>query len=232
MLGRPRGAQGASYVPGAPDPIVSVLMPTYKQAAFLPAALERLCAQTFTDWELVVVDDGSPDDTAGVLAPYRTDPRLRYYRLPCNRGVGHALNVATALARGRYLAYLPSDDRYYPEHLAACVGRLETDATVDLAYGGVRWGRDARGPTLQGASAVGHEAEVLANVPPPQKEGPLPRGNILAPVQVVHRRTWEAAVRWTPREARVFDTLEPDFWRAAGAGRTLRLHGRRHLRVD
>src|SRR5215210_1606067 len=96
---------------------VSVLMPTFRQARFIRRAIESLRAQTLSDWELIVVDDGSPDDTAGVVAPYLADSRFRYHRLPRNLGRGAALNAATSLARGRYLAYLPSDDVYFPEHL-------------------------------------------------------------------------------------------------------------------
>lgn len=99
-------------------PRVSVLMPTFKQAAFIRRALESLRARTYADGELVIVDDGSPDETDSVVAPYLADPRLRYHRLARNRGLGAALNIATGLACGQYLAYLPSDDPYYPDHLA------------------------------------------------------------------------------------------------------------------
>src|SRR5688572_25975908 len=92
-------------------------MPTYRHAAFIRRALESLRAQTLDDWELVVVDDGSPDETAEILATYLDDPRIRYHRRERNEGLGAALNFATRMARGRYLAYLPSDDAYYPEHL-------------------------------------------------------------------------------------------------------------------
>ncbi|WP_345463737.1 glycosyltransferase [Deinococcus carri] len=186
-------------------------MPTFKQASFLPRALESLLAQTWQDWELVVVDDGSPDDTAEVLQPFLSDPRIRFTRLDRNVGLGAALNHATELARGRYLAYLPSDDVYYPEHLETLVGVLEADAGVDLAYGGLRWGYHHYGPTLRGKVAVGREAEVLA-LPPEGKEQPT-SGNLLALVQVMHRRSphWP---RWTERAERVSDSLEADFWRS------------------
>src|SRR5690349_24579714 len=106
-------------------PKVSVLMPTFKQAPFIRRALESLRAQTLADWELIVVDDGSPDATHAVLAPYFDDPRVRYQRLDRNQGLGAALNVATGMARGRYLAYLPSDDVYYSDHLARLAALLD-----------------------------------------------------------------------------------------------------------
>ncbi|MBA3945700.1 MAG: glycosyltransferase family 2 protein [Herpetosiphonaceae bacterium] len=195
-------------------PRVSVLMPTFKQATFIRRALESLKAQTFTAWELIVVDDGSPDTTAEVVHPYLADPRLHYHRLPRNLGLGAALNTATALARGQYLAYLPSDDLYYPDHLARLVSLLDHEEAVYLAYGGLRWRAHTESATLQGDAAVGHEAELLFNPPPVRHDAPLTDGNLLALVQVLHRRGLEPHVQWTPRTERVSDELEPDFWRA------------------
>ena len=74
-------------------PRVSVLMPVFEQAAFLPRAVSSLLAQSEPDWELVVADDGSTDDVAGALAPFAADPRIGMHRLDANRGLGAALNV-------------------------------------------------------------------------------------------------------------------------------------------
>jgi glycosyltransferase involved in cell wall biosynthesis len=199
----------------APIPLVSVLTPTFKQADFIRRALRSLHRQTLEDWELVIVDDGSPDETEDLVRPYLDDPRIRYYRLPRNRGLGAALNVATRFARGRYLAYLPSDDVYDPRHLANLVTLLDARPEVHLAYGGIRWAGDSdRGAaTLQGDQAVGHEEEFLLNPRPAREDGRLPSGNLLKLVQVMHRRGFEGLMRWTAREEVVSDTLEPDFWR-------------------
>jgi glycosyl transferase family 2 len=206
------------------EPLVSVLMPTYRQSLFIRRALESLRAQTLTDWELIVINDGSDDDTERVLGPYLADPRVRYRRLERNGGLGRALNLATELARGTYLAYLPSDDAYYPGHLASLAALLDARPEVYLAYGGLRWaerpahfdeiGRglywtlDREEPTLLGASAVGAEREAL------ERARPLPpeRNNLLMLVQAMHRRSLEAEHRWAPREEVVSDRLEPDFW--------------------
>jgi glycosyltransferase involved in cell wall biosynthesis len=195
-------------------PRVSVLMPTYNQAAFIRRALASLLAQSLEDWELVVVDDGSTDETPAVLARYAADSRVRLTRLERNGGLGAALNRATALARGRYLAYLPSDDLYYPDHLLRLADLLDRRPEVGLAYGGVRWGAGSEAPSPRGAGVVGREAEALAEEPRVTKDEPLPSGNILALVQVMHRRDWEAVLRWTERGELVSDTLEADFWRA------------------
>ncbi|EYB69146.1 hypothetical protein DEIPH_ctg011orf0128 [Deinococcus phoenicis] len=192
------------------SPLVSVLMPTFRQATFLPRALESLLAQSWEDWELIVVDDGSPDDTAAAVRPYLADPRIHYHQLDRNVGLGAALNHATALAGGQYLAYLPSDDLYYPDHLERLVGALEVDPGAELAYGGVRWAYQHAGPTLRGPGAVGREAASLGL--PPEHQAQPTSGNLLALVQVMHRRTARLP-RWTERTERVSDTLEADFWR-------------------
>src|SRR3712207_1762603 len=99
--------------PAAAPPRVAVVMPTFKQAAFVRRALDSLLAQTLAEWELVVVDDGSPDDTRVAVAPYLDDPRVRYLRLDRNRGLGHALNAGLDVTRANLVAYLPSDDLYH-----------------------------------------------------------------------------------------------------------------------
>ena len=232
-------------------PLVSVLMPTYKQAAFVRRAIESLLAQTLADWELLIVDDGSPDETGQIAAGYLDDPRVRYTRLERNGGLGAALNLAAAQARGRYVAYLPSDDVYYPEHLATLAALLERDPAIYLAYGGLRWAYRRYEPTLHGEAAVGREAEALANPPPVTRESLLTDGNLLAMVQVMHRRDHETSgegpearrigpgggetpnaadspratrlspLAWPTRAEIVSDTLERDFWRAL-AGRGAR----------
>jgi hypothetical protein len=204
---------------GPSDPRVSVLMPTYQQEAFVSRAVAGLLRQTFHDWELIVVDDGSPDDTHKVVSELPV-PRLTYLRLPVNRGLGHALNRATAAATGRYIAYLPSDDWYDPDHLERAVALLDADPGVDLVYGGVRWYPDPRvnvkspvgRPTLRDDIDPGSERVVLDDPPGPRTGGPLPSGNLLALVQVVHRREAEPH-RWTEREESVSDRLEADHWR-------------------
>jgi len=199
-------------------------MPTYRQAHFLPRALESLKAQTVDDWELIIIDDGSDDDTQHVIEPYVADRRIRYHRLERNRGLGNALNLATSLARGRYIAYLPSDDCYYPEHLIRLSALLDSRSDIYLAYGGVHWTApspqpgeswnswmfwisECRAPTLQGEEGVDAEMEVLERVRRQPDDN-----NLLALVQVMHRRSLEDGHRWTAREEEVSDRLEPDFW--------------------
>ncbi len=201
------------------EPRVSVLMPTYRQAWSIKRSIASLRAQSFTDWELIVVDDGSPDDTGQQICEIGDD-RIRYHRLEKNHGLGHALNTATAMARGDYVAYLPSDDVFFPDHLHLLVTLLASDEAVYLAYGGVQshhiW-HGWRGSTLHGDDAVGHEAEILGGVPSdaPNSGIELPSGNLLALVQVMHRRlTDQAELRWPVRTEAVSDSIEMDRWRA------------------
>jgi hypothetical protein len=98
--------------------------------------------------------------------------------------------------------------------LAATAALLDERPDVYLAYGGLRWGYESYGPTLQGAGPVGREAEALADPPPVARDTPLPSGNILALVRAMHRRELETRPRWPERAELVSDTLEPDFWRA------------------
>src|SRR3954468_2753649 len=121
------------------SPRVSVLMPTFDQAAFLPRAVVSLLAQSFTDWELIVIDDGTPSPTATweALAPLMDD-RMRYERHEVNVGVGSASNASLELASAPLVAYLPSDDVWFPDHLESLVACLSAHPEAALAYSGVR----------------------------------------------------------------------------------------------
>lgn len=120
----------ASGVPSMPQPVpqgpsrrpfFSILVPTYNQAQYLPAALDSLLAQTFTDWEAVVVNDGSTDDTAAVLDAYaRRDPRIRAVHKE-NGGTASALNEALRQSKGQWIGWLSSDDLFEPDKLAVHV---------------------------------------------------------------------------------------------------------------
>jgi len=120
------------------NPLVSVLMPTFNQAAFIQRAIASLLAQTLTRWELVIVDDGSSDSTRARIEPYLGDARIQYHRLDENQGLGAALNVALQIARAPFVAYLPSDDIYFHDHLASLVDILNADQRAMLAYSGVK----------------------------------------------------------------------------------------------
>src|SRR5262249_29774449 len=100
----------------SPAPRVSVLIPTWNRARYLPIAIESVLAQSFEDLEVIVIDDGSTDDTSGALAAIR-DPRVRTIRGE-HRGISRALNAGLAAARGELVARLDSDDMWLPDLLA------------------------------------------------------------------------------------------------------------------
>jgi glycosyltransferase involved in cell wall biosynthesis len=136
---------------------VSVIMPTFKQDRFIRRALDSLFSQELSDWELLIIDDGSPDETQSTIESFLGDPRLSYYRLDENRGLGAALNFGLERARSPLIAYLPSDDIFYANHLVSLAGSLEQDESAVLAYSGIRhhYNRTAKGPDGRLSLAAG-----------------------------------------------------------------------------
>lgn len=124
-------------------PLVSVCIPTYKGGAYLRAAIQSVLAQTLADFELVVVDDNSPDDTAEIVAGF-SDSRLVYQRNVTNLGPEGNWNRCLELARGRYFKLLPHDDLLAVGCLEQQVAVLEVDAGQELAL--VFGARDVVGP--------------------------------------------------------------------------------------
>lgn len=113
-------------------PKVSIVMPAYKAAAFIGLAIASVRAQTLQDWELIIVDDCSPDETAAVaLAAAAGDTRIQIVRAEQNGGVARARNLGNAHARGEWIAVLDSDDAYEPSRLETLVAAAEK-AQLDL----------------------------------------------------------------------------------------------------
>lgn len=119
------------------SPFVTVLMPVYNTAPFLREAMDSVLSQTFTDFELIVLDDCSPDDAEAVLDTY-TDSRIIRYKGEKNAGLSNVLNVGIAMARGKYIARMDSDDVSLPNRLQIQVDYLETHPEVDLVSVGMR----------------------------------------------------------------------------------------------
>jgi len=101
----------------AATPRITVLIPVYNREGYIAAAIDSVLAQSFTDFELLIVDDGSTDRSMEIISSY-ADPRIRIERNPYNKGGPWARNRGLDLARGEYVAMLDSDDVAAPERLA------------------------------------------------------------------------------------------------------------------
>lgn len=114
--------------------LVSIIVPTYNRAAFLPAALEAALAQTWTDLEVIVVDDGSTDNTREVAERIAArDPRLRYVH-QINSKLPAALNTGHRAARGSYLTWTADDNLYEPEAIQVMLDYLRAHPEIGLVY--------------------------------------------------------------------------------------------------
>jgi glycosyltransferase involved in cell wall biosynthesis len=111
---------------------VTVLIPTYNYGRFIAEAIRSVQAQTLQDFEIIVVDDGSTDDTQAVLAGF-DEPRLRVVRIP-NSGVAVARNTGLEQARGQYIAQLDADDRWRPTMLERTVALLDAEPDVCAVF--------------------------------------------------------------------------------------------------
>ena len=108
-------------------------MPTYNHVRYIGEAIRSVLNQTYPDWELIIVDDGSTDSTGGVVAHF-DDTRLRYV-YQTNKGVSEARNVGIATSSGEFLAFLDADDMYHPGKLETQVVHLDRNPETGLVYG-------------------------------------------------------------------------------------------------
>ena len=135
---------------------VSIITPTYNRATTLSRAIESVLAQHYEAFEHVIVDDGSTDETQAVVESY-DDDRIEYIRLEGNNGANAARNEGIRAASGQYVAFLDSDDEYYPGKLRACVDALES---LPERYGGVFHGYDV----LESGTYLGTESTFKGRV--------------------------------------------------------------------
>ncbi|EQB7292629.1 glycosyltransferase family 2 protein [Escherichia albertii] len=103
---------------------VSVIMPVYNAGRYVAKAIDSVLAQTYNNVELIIINDGSTDNTLDIISVYKNDPRVIIVNMSCNSGVAIARNEGVKLATGRYIAFLDSDDVWRPEKLKRQVGVL------------------------------------------------------------------------------------------------------------
>lgn len=209
---RPPGA--ARAVAKLPRPAVTVIIPTFNRAAAVCEAIESVQAQSFGDWELMVVDDGSVDDTAEAIAPFLRDARIRYIRQD-NAGASIARNRGLAETSAPIVCYLDSDNTYYPDFLAKAVDLLATEPDVDLVYGAL----------VTDSHNLDGECILLE----PFDRAKLLQGNFIDTSVIVHRRSlvdryggwdstfhrlndWDLVLRYTAeRPARMLYALASNY---------------------
>jgi len=114
-------------------PFFSIILPTYNRAALLPNAIRSVIGQTFSTWELLIVDDGSIVHTEDILSKFTQDDKRIFKYTLSHRGHIRAKNYAIDLANGRYITFLDSDDTYKPEHLEIYYSYLKNE-DIDLLY--------------------------------------------------------------------------------------------------
>jgi len=118
-------------------PSVSILMPVYKTAPYLQEAIDSILSQSFNDFELIVLNDCSPDNAEDILEQY-DDPRIVRYRGVENQGLSNVLNIGLNMAKGKYIARMDSDDISLPERLKTQVDYLESHPDIDLCSCGMK----------------------------------------------------------------------------------------------
>ena len=155
------------------SPAVTVVMPTWNRAAVICDAIRSVQNQRFSDWELIVVDDGSTDDTAKTIAEFsECDARIRYVAQQ-HAGPSVARNRALRLARGALIAYLDSDNVWYREFLATAVAVFGARPEIECAYGALI------------AELSGGRGRVLFE---PFDRNRLISGNFIDTSAIIHRR--------------------------------------------
>lgn len=190
------------------SPVVTVVIPTYNHAHFLREALSSICAQTYTDWEAIVVNNFSEDDSVAVVESF-ADSRIRLENFRNNGVIAASRNRGIALARGSYLAFLDSDDTWYPEKLARCMECFNNG--VSLVCHGLHWIGD-------------QDRDVFCG--PEQRatfDALLDHGNCITPSATVVRKDLVEAVGCFSEEPSIVTSEDYHLWiKLAQAG--IRMH--------
>lgn len=160
------------------SPTLSVLLPVYNAELYLRQAIDSVLSQTFTDFELLLLNDGSTDGSEKIIENYK-DPRIHYIKNERNMGLIATLNKGLQLARGKYIARMDSDDVCHPERFQKQVQLLETSDT------------DVVASTVQMMDAGGHPLAAwnadLAHLTPTSIQSFLPKDNCIAHPSVMGR---------------------------------------------
>lgn len=171
---------------------VTVIMPTYNQSAFIRRAIISLQKQTYKQWELIIINDGCTDDTEDSLFDVVQNKQITYIKNDKNQGLGYALNQGLDKAKYDYIAYLPSDDYYYEDHLESLVKKIEKYNDIALAYSGMIY-------AIADTISIAPENQTIRTRP----------GYCLQLVQTMHKKTTD---RWLERKDWITEDLFLMFW--------------------
>lgn len=188
---------------GHPD--VAVVIPTYNHAALLQEALESVCAQTVTDWEAVVVNNDSADDTVEVVRSFG-DPRIRLTNFRNHGVIGASRNEGVRLTTGRLIGFLDSDDTWDPQKLERVIERFRHDPDLELVCHD-EW---VIGPDR------GRGGRILRHGPSTRYEDLLFKGCCLSPSATAIRRSTFLAVGGFSEDPRFVSAEDYDLWLRLG----------------
>jgi glycosyltransferase involved in cell wall biosynthesis len=201
--------------------LVSIIIPTHRAERFIGATLESIGRQTYRQWEVIVVEDGEPSATRGIVAKFSRGHRWRRVDYSCNgqnRGAGATRNTAFAKAGGQYIALLDSDDRWTPDHLETKVQALQ-ESGKDIAYSTTLMVEDGTDLVL---GAWGPSAGELRDFP----QSLFARSFVTPSASVLRRQVIADVGAWSTTHRYCEDF---DFWlRCVQAGKTFQYVGGCH----
>ena len=169
---------------------ISVIMPTFNQASFVACAISSLLKQEFKKWELVIINDGSTDNTESVIRLFIPHDKIRYIKNIQNKGLGVCLNQGIKESSYNLISYLPSDDVIFPTHLESLFRIINQHPSVILAYSGIKYISNNLSSTIQTDYQATNEG-------------------YLELVQVLHRKTGE---KWVERSEFVSEDYFKMYW--------------------
>lgn len=120
-------------MPNSFSPLISVIMPVYNGERFLQEAIDSVLCQTFPDFELLIIDDGSTDNTSAILEKYQNEPKIRIFQ-GRHQGVSAARNLGVSNARGGFVAFIDSDDRYDPNGLEKLLDAIQAHPDCEVVH--------------------------------------------------------------------------------------------------
>ena len=171
-------------------PLLTVVMPAYNAERYIAESIDSVITQTIEDWELIVVDDGSTDATKDIIARYqKRDPRIRLLTTPTNAGPAHARNIGLDHARGDLIAFIDSDDIWYPEKTAKQLAAMER-VHADICYTAYIRQRD------------GHDTATVVRVPASVTYRSMLCRNMIACSTAIVRRATCSDARMPPIKRR------------------------------